>query len=319
MKEVAIGVDIGGTNTIAGIVDRSGNILARVCFSTVKGNHSIEDYFETLSKNVNGLYGQANEEFSVKGMGIGAPDGNYYSGNIENAANLPWKGTIKVIELCRKYFAFPAVLTNDANAAAIGEMIYGGAIGMKDFIVITIGTGLGSGIVVNGQLLLGSDSFAGEMGHTVIDENGRLCGCGMHGCLETYVSATGIRRTVWELMAKYNIPSAFDDITFSELSAKQISEAAERGDKIALEAFEYTGRILGRKIAEAIAYFSPQAVFLYGGLALAGELILKPVRLSAEKNTLQNFKNKVKILPSAIPESGAAILGAAALVWKEFE
>ncbi|NJK87223.1 MAG: ROK family protein [Bacteroidales bacterium] len=316
--ELTIGVDIGGTNTQYGIVDGEGNILAQDCFSTVNGNTTFERFISVLTSKINELLSSIPKKYEIKGLGVGAPIGNYYGGYIDNATNLPWSGELRIVEMLNQIFPFPSVLTNDANAAAIGEMIYGSAKGMKNFIVITLGTGLGSGIVTNGELLLGADSFAGEMGHTIIEENGRLCACGLTGCLECYVSATGIKRTVFELMAKYNLPNAFSHIPYDELTAKKIAEAAKNNDKIALEAFAITGKILGRKIAEAIAYFSPQAVFLFGGLALAGELLLEPTRKSADANTLKNFKNKVKILPSGIPETGAPILGAAALAWKEF-
>jgi glucokinase len=219
----------------------------------------------------------------------------------------------------KKYYDLPSVITNDANAAAIGEMKFGAAKGMKDFIMITLGTGVGSGIVANGDLIYGADGFAGEIGHTIYDPNGRQCGCGRKGCLETYTSAGGIKRTVFELLALYNDESELRDISFNDMTSKKISEAARKGDKIALKAFDETGRILGIKLADAIAHTSPQAIILFGGLACSGELIFKPTQKYMEENVLNIFKNKVKLIPSALTAGNAAVLGASALIWNELD
>ena len=249
----------------------------------------------------------------LAGIGIGAANGNYFSGCIENAANLPWKGVVKIVEAFEKQFGVPVFLTNDANAAAIGEMVYGGAKGMTDFIEITLGTGLGSGIVTSGKMLYGHDGFAGECGHVIVERGGRDCGCGRKGCLETYVSATGVVRTATELLAKRNIDSELRSIPNSELTALKVSQAANRGDAIAKEVFEFTGEMLGRALADFVAITSPQAIFLFGGLVKAGEILFEPVRRAMEANMLNIFKNKVQVLPSQLGDD-AAILGSAALV-----
>jgi glucokinase len=254
------------------------------------------------------------------GIGIGAPNGNYYSGTIEFAPNLNFKGVVPVVDHLKARFDYEViVLTNDANAAAMGEMMYGGAKGMKDFIMITLGTGVGSGIVANGELIYGHDGFAGEIGHTIVDPAGRECGCGRQGCLETYTSAPGIKRTVSELLSTMNDPSELRDISYNDLSAKMIDSKARKGDVIALEAFDYTGEILGLKLSDAVAHTSPEAIFLFGGLAQASELIFEPTKKYLEQFLLAIYKGKVKLLPSELPPGEAAILGASALVWKEFE
>ena len=253
----------------------------------------------------------------MQGIGIGAPNGNYYLGTIEYAPNLLWKGVIPFADMLKKIFNVPVVLTNDANAAALGEMIYGSAKSMKDFIVVTLGTGLGSGIVVNGRVVYGHDGFAGEMGHLTAVDNGRLCGCGRKGCLEAYASATGIKKTVCELLAKRNEDSTLRKINLETLTAKEISKAAEKGDTIALKAFEITGEFLGKSLADTVALFSPEAVFLFGGLANAGELIFKPTKDYMEKNLMPIFRDKVKILPSGLTQTNAAVMGASGLIWKE--
>jgi glucokinase len=317
MKKVAIGIDIGGTNTVMGIVDQRGNVMKQSSIPTVT-HPDYTIYLDALALAVNGLLDSLAEKVEVTGMGVGAPNGNYYNGTIEFAPNLNFKGVVPVVEYLRKKFDLHDIyLTNDANAAAMGEMIYGGAQGMKDFIMITLGTGVGSGIVVNGEMVYGHDGFAGEIGHTVVDPNGRDCGCGRKGCLETYTSAPGIKRTVFELMATMTEPSELRGISFNDLSARRIDQAARQGDLIALEAFDYTGEVLALKLADAIAHTSPEAIFLFGGLANAGELIFDPVRHYLEESVLNIYKNKVKVLPSKLPASDAAVLGASALVWKE--
>jgi len=317
MKQVAIGIDIGGTNTVMGIIDKPGNVISRVSIPT-KTHPDYSLYLNAVTEAVKNMLKPLEDEVEVLGMGLGAPNGNYYNGTIEFAPNLNFKGVVPIVGFLRKKFDFPhIVLTNDANAAAMGEMIYGGAKGMRDFIMITLGTGVGSGIVVNGEMVYGHDGFAGEIGHTIVDPNGRDCGCGRKGCLETYTSAPGIKRTVFELLSTMIEPSELRHTGFHELSAKQIDKAARNGDPVAMEAFDYTGEVLALKIADAVAHTSPAAIFLFGGLANAGELIFEPVKRYMEENILNIYKNKVKILPSELPTGDAAILGASALVWKE--
>ena len=319
MKEAVIGIDIGGTFTKYGIVDREGNCLAE-SFTNTSSHNSFDDYlrdlYHAIEKSMQSLSGQ----IEIKGIGIGAPNGNYYKGSIENAVNLNWRGEIPVVEKMQKYYlGIPLVLTNDANAAAIGEMVFGGAKNMKDFIVITLGTGLGSGIVVGGTLVYGNDGFAGELGHIIAILNGRDCACGRKGCLETYASASGIRRTVYWLLSERMIESELRKVSFNDLTAKMISEAALRRDKIALEAFDYTGWVLGSKLADTIAHNSPEAIFLLGGLANSKELIINPTKKYMEESLLPIFRNKVKILLSSLPDMNAGVLGAGALAWNELD
>ena len=309
--KLSAGIDIGGTNSAFGLVDENGKIVARGNIST-RNNSDFQDYANQVSDGIRQLLGQINGA-ELAGIGIGAANGNYFSGCIENAANLPWKGVVKIVEAFEKQFGVPVFLTNDANAAAIGEMVYGGAKGMTDFIEITLGTGLGSGIVTGGKMLYGHDGFAGECGHVIVERGGRDCGCGRKGCLETYVSATGVVRTATELLAKRNIASELRTIPNNELTALKVSQAAGRGDAIAKETLELTGTILGRALADFVAITSPQAIFLFGGLAKAGEVLFEPVRREMEANMLTIFKNKVKVLPSQLGDD-AAILGASALV-----
>lgn len=319
MKQVAIGIDIGGTNTVIGVVDQTGQVMAEVSIPT-ETHPDYKIFLDNLAAAVNKLLDGLNEEVEIMGMGLGAPNGNYYNGTIEFAPNLNFSGVVPVVDYLKTKFSFPhIILTNDANAAAIGEMIYGGAKGIKNFIMITLGTGVGSGIVVNGEMVYGHDGFAGEIGHTIVDPNGRDCGCGRKGCLETYTSAPGIKRTVFELLATMIEPSELRHVSFEELSAKRIDKAARKGDAIALEAFDYTGEVLGLKLADAVAHTSPEAIFLFGGLANAGELIFEPVKRYLEENILNIYKNKVRILPSQLPASDAAVLGSSALVWKEID
>lgn len=316
MIEAVLGIDIGGTFTKFGIVDREGNILAADSINT-DIYEDVDSYQKALYEAIDKMPLSKRKDVNIKGIGIGAPDGNYYKGTIEHAANLKWKGLVPFVEKFRKYFDIPIVLTNDANAAAIGEGIYGGAKGMRDYIVITLGTGLGSGIVSNGELIYGFNGFAGEIGHTTVKPNGRQCGCGRQGCLETYGSATGIKRTVFELLCNLNNDSELRQYNYNELTSEKIFEAATRNDFIAIKAFEYTGSILGASLANAAAYTTPEAFFLFGGLAKAGDLLLKPVRESFEKNLLSVYKNAIKILPSGLQDKNIAILGASALIWKE--
>jgi len=316
MKNVVAGIDIGGTNTKFGIVDQKGKVYADGSISS-DTHKDINLYLDELAASVRKLLEDSGKDTKLEGIGVGAPNANYYSGAIEFAPNLRWRGMIPLASLIQSRFDVPVAITNDANAAAMGEMMYGGAKSMKNFIVITLGTGLGSGIVVNGGVVYGHDGFAGELGHVNVFEDGRHCGCGRKGCLETYVSATGIKRTVYELLARRIEESELRSIPFDELSAKNISEAADRGDQIALKAFEVTGKILGKSLADVVALFSPEAIFLFGGLAMAGDHIFKPARAFMEKNLLSIFQEKVKILPSELIKQNAAVLGAAGLIWKE--
>lgn len=316
METVVAGIDIGATFTKLGIVDREGKVYAETSIST-DTHKKIGTYLEHLAATVWKLLGEQEGKLELAGIGIGAPNGNYYRGIIEYAPNLNWKGVIPFVELFKNYFDIPIVLTNDANAAALGEMMYGGARNMNDFIVITLGTGLGSGIVVSGNVVYGHDGFAGEMGHVTVVENGRQCGCGKKGCLEAYVSATGIVRTVYELLALRTDESPLRKIPFEKLKAKDISKAASQADPIAMNAFDLTGKTLGRTLADVVALFSPEAIFLFGGLSNAGDHIFKPVKAYMEENLLSIFRDKVKILPSGLTETNAAVLGSAGLIWKE--
>lgn len=316
MKKLAIGIDIGGTNTAFGFVDETGNVHYHHSLKTQR-HKEVEDYVKELSDEIEKGKQTLNFEYEIIGMGIGAPNGNYYTGNIEDAPNLRWRGKIAFAKLFKKYYNFPVYLTNDANAAAIGEMVFGGAKGMKNFIVVTLGTGLGSGIVVNGQVLYGHDGFAGEMGHMIVTPNGRNCNCGRQGCLETYVSATGVVRTVYKLLADHVEQSELRDIPFKELTAKKVAEAAGRGDIVAIETFEQTAKMLGKVLADVVAITSPEAIFLFGGLTKAGKMLFDQVQFHMEKNMLYLFSNKVKLLPSELKDD-AAILGASALAWKEY-
>lgn len=319
MKEAVLGIDIGGTYTKYGIIDRQGNSLAD-SFINTDIHTEFDDYLKSLCEAIRETLKEIPGTITIKGVGIGAPNANYYRGTIEYPPNLSWKGIIPVEEKMKAYFpGIPVVLTNDANAAAIGEMVFGAAKGMRDFIVITLGTGLGSGIVVNGQLVYGHDGFAGELGHVNVKLRGRDCGCGRKGCLETYVSATGIKRTVFRFLAEHTVESELRNVCFNDLTAKMIDNAARKCDPIALEAFEYTGRILGAKLADTVAHTSPEAIFLLGGLANAKELILEPTIRSMEENLLPIFRNKVKIMLSALSDVNAGVMGASALAWKELE
>jgi glucokinase len=316
-NEVTLGIDIGGPNTIFGFVDRAGHCLANSSMLT-NAHQSAEIYFERLQENIKLLQTKLPRKYELKGIGVGAPNANYLKGTIEHPPNLNWAFVDVVAEL-GKFFDLPISVTNDANAAALGEMLFGAAQGMKNFIVITLGTGLGSGIVANGELIIGSDGFAGEVGHTIVDPKGRECGCGRRGCLEAYASATGIRRTVYELMCTRMTPSELRNTSYEQLTSQMIYEAALRGDRMAMDAFEITGQILGMKLADSVAHFSPEAIILFGGLAAAGDLIFKPTKRALEENLFGVFKNKVALLPSAIAENKAAIFGASALIWNDLE
>lgn len=316
LQALSIGIDIGGTGTKFGIVDRDGNVLFSGEISTKK-HAEVSTFIDELYTALATLIEKAGGIGRMKGIGVGAPNGNYYTGTIEYAPNLPWKGIIPLAKLIEGKFKLPVTLTNDANAAAIGEMMYGAAKGMKDFIMITLGTGVGSGIVANGQLIYGHDGFAGELGHTIIIPDGRMHpGTGKKGSLESYASATGVRNTTLEFLENTDVKSSLRDVPKAELDSKKVYEAAITGDELARHVYEFTGRILGLALANAVMFSSPEAIVLFGGLTKAGDLILKPTKEHMESNLIQVFQNKVKILISHLKESDAAILGASALVWE---
>ncbi|WP_300599239.1 ROK family protein [Niabella sp.] len=313
-SELAIGIDIGGTNTKYGIVNHRGEILDKGDIKT--------DAYPTIEAFIEGLYEamkpiiEKNNAIGIKGIGMGAPNGNYYTGTIEYAPNLPWRGVIPIAKLVSDKFGIPCTLTNDANAAAMGEMMYGAARGMKDFIMITLGTGVGSGIVANGLMLYGHDGFAGELGHTIVRPGGRKhWSTGAHGSLEAYCSATGIAITAKKLRAE-NIHSALNDVPEENLDSLAVFELAEKGDETAMEVFRYTGQILGEALANFIMFSSPEAIILFGGVIKAGDYIMKPTKEHMEKNLLPIFQNKVKLVFSELKEADAAILGASALAWE---
>ncbi|GAC1533720.1 MAG: ROK family protein [Sediminibacterium sp.] len=316
LEQLAIGIDIGGTGTKFGIVDRVGNLLFSNEMST-RNHQEIEGFIDELHSNVVPLIDQAGGIGRIKGIGLGAPNGNYYTGTIEYAPNLPWKGVLPLVKLVEAKFKLPVVLTNDANAAALGEMMYGAAQGMNDFIMITLGTGVGSGIVANGKLIYGHDGFAGELGHTIIIPDGRYHeGTGKKGSLESYASATGVTLTTLEFLEKSKKASLLRKVPKDKIDSKKVYEAAIEGDELAKEIFEYTGKILGMALANFVMFSSPEAIILFGGLTKSGDLILKPTREHMEANLIQVFQNKVKILVSHLRESDAAILGASALAWE---
>ena len=316
MDAFVVGVDIGGTGTKFGIVDNVGNVLFASEISTKK-HEQVHTFIDELHQELSVLIEKVGGVGRIKGIGVGAPNGNVYTGNIEYAPNLPWKGIIPLARMLQDKFKIPVRLTNDANAAAVGEMMYGAAQGMKDFIMITLGTGVGSGIVANGQLVYGHDGFAGELGHTTIIPNGRLhTGTGKKGSLESYASATGVAQSAIEILETTDRPSLLRDIPKSALNSKAVFEAATKGDEVAIEVFAFTGKVLGMALANFVMFSSPEAIILFGGLTKAGDLILKPTREHLEANVIEIFQNKVKILVSHLKESDAAILGASALMWE---
>jgi len=317
MKEVVAGIDIGGTNTLLGLVEKSGKILGENSLKTTD-YPEIENFVSALTDAINNLI-VGKSDLKLAGIGIGAPNANYHKGTIELAPNLAWKGIVPLADYIRKKIDVPVAITNDANAAAMGEMIFGGAKKMKNFIILTLGTGLGSGIVINGDVVYGHTGFAGELGHTIVVPGGRDCGCGRQGCYETYASASGLVRTVLYMLSEMKEESSLRDIPSSELTSKKITEAAAKNDPIAVEALDYTAEILAFGIFNAIGFSSPEAVFLFGGLAQAGEMLFKPVRKYVDQNVQPIFKGTFKILPSGVSESNAAVLGAAALAWNELK
>jgi glucokinase len=315
-KPYVIGMDMGGTNTVFGVVDSRGNVISKSAIKT--GTHSdVNLYVQDLYDEMIKLIDSAGGSDKIKGIGVGAPNGNYYTGNIEFAPNLPWKGVIHFAKLMTEKFGIPTALTNDANAAAVGEMTYGGARGMKNFIMITLGTGVGSGIIIDGKVVYGHDGFAGELGHTTaIRENGRLCGCGKHGCLETYCSATGVARSAREILGSTTKDSLLRNIPVDSITSKDVFDAAMEGDEVAKEIFEFTGKILGQSLADFVAFSAPEAIAIFGGLSKAGDLIMNPIREHMEANLLPLWKGKVKLFFSELKEADAAILGASALAWE---
>lgn len=317
MKKVVAGVDIGGTNTRFGLVDEKGKVLSENNFSTTD-YPKINDFVTALCNGIKKLTA-ANREYKLVGIGIGAPDANYHRGTIEHAPNLAWKGIVPLAGLIKKKINVPVVVTNDANAAAMGEMIFGVAKGMKDFIMFTLGTGTGSGIVIDGKMVYGHTGFAGELGHMTVVPGGRECGCGRKGCLETYASATGLVRTALELMSEMRDESPLRDIPPSKLTAKKIAEAAAKKDPVAVKAMNKTAELLGFGIINSIVFSSPEAIILFGGLANAGELLFAPVRKYLKENNYVLMKDTVKILASGIPESKGAVMGSAALIWNDLK
>ena len=316
-QDLVIGIDVGGQTTKCGIVDARGTVLAQTVIRSDTYN-TVEPYIAELAEALNHIIVEAKAEGRIRGIGVGAPNGNYYPGTIENAVNLSWGGTNTIPFsklLSEQMNGIPVSLTNDANAAAVGEMTYGAARGMKNFIMITLGTGVGSGIVINGEVVYGHDGFAGELGHTcAVRHNGRPCNCGKSGCLETYASATGVARTAREWLEMSDEPSSLRSL--DKISSKDVYEAAKEGDKLALKIFEFTGRILGEKFADFIEFSAPEAIVLFGGLARAKEFLVEPIQKAMDENVLPLWRGKVKLVFSQLKESDAAILGASALAWE---
>ena len=318
IKPYVIGLDLGGTNSVFGIVDSRGEIKATTAIKT-QGYDKVEDYVNACVNALEPIIEQVGGIEMIKAMGIGAPNGNYYNGTIEFAPNLSWghDGIVPLAAMFKERLGIPVALTNDANAAAIGEMTYGVARGMKNFIMITLGTGVGSGIVINGQLVYGCDGFAGELGHVIVRrENGRPCGCGRKGCLETYCSATGVARTARELLSTTQEPSMLRDLNPEEITSLDVAIAAGKGDKLANEIYEFTGRMLGEACADFAAFSSPEAFVFFGGMTKAGDLIMKPIEKAYDENVLKIFKGKAKFLVSGLEGSSAAVLGASAVGWE---
>ena len=318
MKPYVIGLDLGGTNSVFGIVDSRGEIKATTAIKT-QGFDNVDDYVDASVNALQVIIEQVGGIDNIKAMGIGAPNGNYYNGTIEFAPNLSWghDGVVPLAKMFSDRLGIPVALTNDANAAAIGEMTYGVARGMKNFIMITLGTGVGSGIVINGQLVYGCDGFAGELGHVIMRRtNGRPCGCGRFGCLETYCSATGVARSARELIDTTDTPSLLREMKAEDITSLDVSIAANKGDKLALEVYEFTGKMLGEACADFAAFSSPEAFIFFGGLTKAGDLIMDPIKKSYNEKVLKIFQGKAKFLISGLDGSAAAVLGASAIGWE---
>ena len=316
MDQFVVGIDVGGQTSKLGVVDARGTVLSQTVIRTDTYTE-VAPYIAELAEAVRKVIKEAGVEGKIRGVGVGAPNGNYYTGEIENAPNLVWgRERVQFAKLLSEALnGLPVALTNDANAAAVGEMTYGAARGMKNFIMITLGTGVGSGIVINGEVVYGHDGFAGELGHTAaVRNNGRTCGCGKTGCLETYTSATGVARTAREWLELTDEPSVLRNL--DTIASKDVYEAAKDGDKLALKIFEYTGKILGRSFADFIAFSSPEAIVLFGGLARAKEFLTEPILEAMNANVLPLWRGKVELVYSQLKESDAAILGASALAWE---
>jgi glucokinase len=317
LTEVTLAIEIGGSHTSFGLVDIKGNCFVESKVPA-KPNEAPESLFDRLFNKFKKIYRENSDKYELLGIGVGAPSANYYKGTVEYSANLNWS-YVNIVDLVKNYYNLPTVITNDANAAALGEMKFGAAKGMKNFIQLTLNKGFGCGIVVDGNIVYGNDGFAGEVGHTIVEKNGRSCGCGRKGCLETYVSTSGLIRTFYELLSQLNEVSVLKEFPPEEVTAKLIYNAARNGDKLAITAFEYTGKILGEALANAVAYLNPEAIILSEGLAMAGELLVTPTKYHMEKNILNLFKDKVQILLSGITKGDAALLGASALIWHEIQ
>lgn len=317
MQEIVAGMDIGGTTVHIGLVTEDGKVFSHACLHTREYDEP-QDLADAAVEKIKAILYDMGPGYRLKGIGIGAPNGNFYRGTIEFAPNLKWFGVIPFVEMVRAKIDVPCVLSNDANAAALGEMQFGAAKNMSEFIFVTLGTGLGSGFVSNGRLIYGHDGFAGELGHVTVVPNGRLCGCGRTGCLETYCSASGLVKTYREVQLRHN-PSLKQEKEPEEMTARRICEKAEAGEPEALESFALTAEMLGMALANAVAYTSPQAIFLFGGLASSGDFLFPDVRRHMENNLLNIYKGKVQVLPSGLPENDAALLGAASLIWNQNE
>ena len=318
-KPYVIGIDCGGTNTVMGIADTRGRVVATTSIKT-QNYPDFNDFIDAIAAALSQVMEEVGGPQMITGIGIGAPNANYYTGNIEYAPNLPWKGVLPLAESLYERLGIPVAVTNDANAAAIGEMTYGAGKGMRDFIEITLGTGVGSGIVINGELVYGHDGFAGELGHVRVRHQGnRLCGCGHYDHLECYCSATGVARTAREFLQTRDVPSLLRNIELEKITSKDVFDAAQQGDELAKEIFQFTGKIMGEAFADFVAFSAPEAIILFGGLAQAGDLLMKPIVEAMEESLLEIWKGKIKVLPSGLKSADAAVLGAAALGWKAKE
>lgn len=314
MSDFVLSIDIGGTNTKIGLVDQKGEVFGETSFLT-QAENGINSFLLELKKEAMLIIADK----PVVGVGVGAPNASHYEGAMIMPTNIRWGERVELQKLISNAFELPTVVTNDASAAAVGEMHYGGAKGMKNFVAFTLGTGLGSGIVVDGKAVYGHTGLAGEIGHVSVNPDGRYCGCGRRGCLETYVSATGLRKTVFKLMADYARPSVLRDISYNEMTAERITEAAINHDYIAIKAFEYTGRIFGQKLADTVVHTSPEAIFLFGGMIKAGDYLLDPAIYYMEKFMFKPFKNSVKLITTSVENNNAALLGASVLIWNQLK
>ncbi|AOW20690.1 ROK family protein [Urechidicola croceus] len=312
-EKIVLGIDIGGTNTKIGFVSKNGKVYFENHFST-ESKKPFENFISKLTLEIQNLTYKSDNQFELIGIGIGAPNANFYSGQMEYPPNFKWGDFVPIVQRVKQVYNVPIRFTNDANAAAVGQLLYGIGHSMKNFVVLTLGTGLGSGIIINGRLLVGEHGVAGEIGHINVNPNGRMCNCGLQGCLETYASVTGIRRTVFELISEMKEDSSLKNVSFNEMTGETIANAAIDGDKIAEKAFEFTGEILGTKIADVVAVLDPEAIILTGGLVKAGKILLDPIKTHMEKNLFSAYKGKIKILTSKMTSSDA-VIGAASMVW----